>query len=287
LDSRGLDVQLALTYNSRLWHKANSDITFDIDRDWPAPGWNIGFGRIVSMGTDRGFMLIDGDGTRHGYTGNALPPSGWQYFSGKTIDGTFTDYTVSAYDGIPSSGTARLANGTTIYYGAANSTTRAIYPTQITDAQGNYITISYVSNQGPNIQTISDTMNRSITFNYTNGLLTDITAPGLTTNSTRTLVRLQYRAHTLSYSFSLTPHVCSPTVNVLEAIYYPATNTGYWFGTDAYSGYGMITKIQECRQMSYTNGTISKHTDPFNISREVIYEYQTSGTLSAGNYSRV
>lgn len=282
LDSRGLDLQLALTYNSRLWHKANSDITFDIDHDWPSPGWNIGFGRIVSMGTDRGFMLIDGDGTRHSYTGNALAPSGWQYFTGKTIDGTFTDYTVWAYNGIPSSGTARLANGTTIYYGAGNSTTRAIYPTQITDAQGNFITISYVSNQGPNIQTISDTMNRSITFNYTNGLLTDITAPGMTTNSTRTLVRLQYKSHTLGYNFSLTPHVCSPTVNVLEAIYYPATNTGYWFGdTDSYSGYGMITKIQECRNMTYNNGIIGKHSNPFNISREVIYEYQTSGTLSA------
>lgn len=283
LDSRGLDLQLALTYNSRLWHKANSDITFDIDRDWPAPGWNIGFGRIVSMGTDRGFMLIDGDGTRHGYTGNALAPSGWQYFTGKTIDGTFTDYGVWADNGIPSSGWAKLANGTTIYYGTSNSTTRAIYPTQITDAQGNYITITYVSNQGPNIATITDTMGRSIVFNYTNGLLTDITAPGLTTNSTRTLVRLQYKSHTLSYNFSLTPHVCSSAVNVLEAIYYPATNTGYWFGdTDSYSGYGMITKIQECRNMTYsTSNGISKHSDPFNISREIIYEYQTSGTLSA------
>lgn len=135
LDSRGLDMSLALTYNSRLWHKANSDITFDIDHDWPAPGWNMGFGRIVSMGTDRGFMIIDGDGTRHGYTGNALAPSGWQYFSGKTVDGTLIDYTVSAYNGIPSYGTVRLPNGTTIYYGAANNTTRAIYPTQITDAQ--------------------------------------------------------------------------------------------------------------------------------------------------------
>ncbi len=212
---------------------------------------------------------------------NALAPSGWQYFAGKTIDGTFTDYTVWAYNGIPSAGTARLANGTRIDYGAENTTTRAIYPTQITDAQGNYITISYVSNQGPNIQTISDTMGRSITFNYTNGLLTDITAPGLTINSTRTLVRLQYKSHTLNYNFSLTPHVCSSTVNVLEAIYYPATNTGYWFGdTDSYSSYGMITKIQECRNMSYSSSVISKHSDPFNISREVIYEYQTSGTLS-------
>ncbi len=280
LDSRGLDLELSLNYNSRLWHKAGSNITFDIDRDWPAPGWNIGFGRIVSMGTDRGFMIIDGDGTRHGYTGNAMAPSGWQYFSGKTIDGTFTDYTVYANNGIPYYAYARLSNGTVISYGAGNSNTRAIYPTQITDAQGNYITISYIGNQGPAISVISDTMNRSITFNYANGLLTEINAPGLTTGSTRTLVRMEYQQRTLNYSFSLTPYVCSNTINVLKAIYYPATNTGYWFGeTDSYSDYGMLTKIQEFRNMSYSNSVISRNTNF--LSREMIYEYQTSGTLSA------
>ncbi len=150
------------------------------------------------------------------------------------------------------------------------------------DAQGNYVTISYVSNQGPNISLISDTMNRSLVFNYTSGLLTEITAPGLTVGSTRTLVRMEYQPLTLNYSFSLTPHVCASTVNVLKAIYYPATNTGYWFGdTDSYSGYGMITKIQECRNMSYSNGVISKNSNSFYTSREMIYEYQTSGTLTA------
>lgn len=193
LDSRGLDLELSLNYNSRLWHKAGSNITFDIDHDWPAAGWSIGFGRIVSRGTDRGFMIIDGDGTRHGYTGNALAPSGWQYFTGKTIDGTFTDYTVYAVNGIPNYAEARLSNDTVISYGAGNSSTRAIYPTQITDAQGNYMTISYTGNQGPDISVISDTMNRSITFNYTNGLLTEIKAPGLTLGSTRTLVQMEYK----------------------------------------------------------------------------------------------
>jgi hypothetical protein len=114
LEGRGLDLALALNYNSRVWHKAGSEITFDIDRDWPAPGWNLGFGRIVSMGTNKGFMLIDGDGTRHGYVGNALPASGWQYFTAHTIDGTLIDYSVSAYSGVPSWATAQLANGTVI-----------------------------------------------------------------------------------------------------------------------------------------------------------------------------
>src|SRR5262245_4380353 len=43
-DGRGLDINLGLALNTRVWHKANSQITFDIDRDWPAPGWSLGFG---------------------------------------------------------------------------------------------------------------------------------------------------------------------------------------------------------------------------------------------------
>ena len=50
LEGRNIDISLALTYNSRVWHKANNEITFDIDRDWPAPGWSLGFGKIIEHG---------------------------------------------------------------------------------------------------------------------------------------------------------------------------------------------------------------------------------------------
>ncbi len=35
LPGRGLNLSLALTYNSRVWNKAGTNINFDIDRDWP------------------------------------------------------------------------------------------------------------------------------------------------------------------------------------------------------------------------------------------------------------
>ena len=70
----------------------------------------------------------------------------------------------------------------------------AVYPTSIKDPNGNYITITYVNNSGPRIQTIVDTLNRIINFHYdANNFLTAITGPGLN-NSTRTLVRLQLPA---------------------------------------------------------------------------------------------
>ena len=93
LDGRGLDVSLAMHYNSRLWHKSGSDMYFDVDGDY-LPGWNFGFGRIVTAGS--GYMMIDADGTRHSYAGNpwnySAPNTSLQGFDGYTTDGTFINY---------------------------------------------------------------------------------------------------------------------------------------------------------------------------------------------------
>lgn len=82
LDGRGMDLKLEMEYNARVWHKtynywANANqVTFDIDRDWPAPGFNLGFGKLINMGNDnyyatanKGYILVDNDGTRHPYAG--------------------------------------------------------------------------------------------------------------------------------------------------------------------------------------------------------------------------
>lgn len=71
LPGRGFDLALDLTYNSRLWHRADQRIYFDIDDDWPAPGWSLGFGKLVVWWVEHGGfqgMLVDADGTRHSYS---------------------------------------------------------------------------------------------------------------------------------------------------------------------------------------------------------------------------
>lgn len=45
LPGRGIDLALNLNYNSRVWNKAGNELTFDIDRGFPAPGWSLGFER--------------------------------------------------------------------------------------------------------------------------------------------------------------------------------------------------------------------------------------------------
>jgi RHS repeat-associated protein len=277
LPGRGIDVSLGLVYNSRLWNKAGSEISYDIDKGWPGPGWNLGFGKLLGMGVANGSMIVDPDGTRHPYTGTITGDSSGSYGVMHTTDSSIIDYTYSTGTG---GGIiwarAQLPNGTLINYGAPGP--GAVYPTFIEDANGNYITITYVNNTGPQIQTITDTLGRVINFYYdTNGLLTAITAPGLTTGTTRTLVRLHYKQLTLNYGFSgLTARVTDTTPWVLDAIYYPATSTGYWFGdSDSYSSYGMIARVRQQRAMTLSaasltvQGTVTKGTE----SSESAYNY--------------
>jgi len=50
LPGRGINISLGLAYNSRLWNKAGSQISYDTDRGWPAPGFSLGFGKLLGMG---------------------------------------------------------------------------------------------------------------------------------------------------------------------------------------------------------------------------------------------
>ncbi len=285
LAGRGLDVNLSLIYNARLWEKSSTLMSYDNDRGWPAPGWNLGFGKMMYMGGTGGCMLVTPDGTRRSYDGtNYVYSYGSVYesdHSEHSTDGSFIDYSCSYYSdtyGQTLTGYASLPDGTTITYGSPSSSADQLYPTQITDVQGNYIDITYVGGHGPNIDTISDTLGRTITFNYdgTSGRLSDITAPAFGGGTPRTLVRLNYTAQTLSYAFAsgyTTDVPGGDTQYVLKSIYYPDTNNGYWFGdSDSYSPYGMIAKVDQQRGMSWSSGTISSGT----MTDKQTYDFPTT-----------
>ncbi len=307
MDGRGIDLSLAMNYNSRLWHKNGTDMYFDIDNDY-IPGWTFGFGKIITAGT--GFMLIDADGTRHSYGGNtwnySAPNTSLQGFDGYTKDGTFINYWAKGYKPQFNStileARAWLPNGTTIVYGA--STKLTAYPTLITDANGNVMTITYRNNQGPNIDTITDTLGRMVKFKYApfNGkdVVVAVTVPGFNGGADRVAVQYAYDTRNLTlaganYGFSgVTPRVQNSLITVMKAIYYPATNTGYWFGdSDSYSNYGMIRKVSERRAMVCSNPndtTAQANIVPAGagtMSRQMVYSHTTlpgysgtTGTLS-------
>ncbi|HEX8130206.1 MAG TPA: PKD domain-containing protein [Pyrinomonadaceae bacterium] len=257
MPGRGLSIQLKLAYNAHVWNKSGSEVSYDLDRDWPAPGWSLGFGKLIKV--DNRSMLIDSDNTRHSWTGTVNTYSWGQTFNGRTTDGTFIDYTHNATTaGVITTGMASYPNGTVINFAAPGN--NAVYPTRITDPNGNYITITYRNNSGPQIESVTDSMGRPILFHYdASGQLTAISQPSDIFGNSRTLVRLHYRTLTLDATFSgLTAKIRSNPVKVIDALYYPSTCTGYWFGdADSYSSYGMIAKVQEQRAMTLTAASLN------------------------------
>jgi RHS repeat-associated protein len=303
LAGRGLNVDLGLHYNSQVWSKVDSTISYDMDKDWLAPGWTTGFGKIVNV-LNGGIMQVDVDGTRRFYPGTIEGSGSLITYTGQTNDGSFiksrTTTSVSPNGQCFYNPTTYLKypDGTTIWYDVFEyrgcytlSEPITMVPRRIQDRNGNQITITYHSpvNNPPGrwINTITDTLGRVLTFNYTldnnRYYLTSITGQGLPDENqqtvTRTFVRLQYKSHTVTHNFTgLTPNVREANIKVLSAIFYPATQSGYWFGdADSYSPYGMIRRVDERRAMDYSeqNGITQGQ-----LTRRRTYSYPDSTTTA-------
>lgn len=278
-------------------------MTFDIDRGFASvPGWTLGFGKIVGMGSEGGCMVVDADGTRHGYTGNLTSWSTGIQFNGHTTDGTFIDYNCYLPNGYYGSGWAHRSDGTTIYYTTQGPVLNHLYPSQITDAHGNYINITYRNTSNPQIDTVTDTLGRVITFHYDNlDRLIYVKAPRMTdqgsqysSDTTRILLRIHYRELTLNYSFAsgITPIVSNGTPWVIDSIIYPATGTGYWLGgADSnapdygtfYSSYGMLTKVEEHRGMSWSSDSEEQGViSPGTVTKRAEYNYPLTTSNVSG-----
>ena len=309
IPGRGLNLDLSLYYNSLVWSRIDQDISYDLDKDWLSPGWNIGFGKIVNI-INGGIVQFDADGTRRFYSGPISGANDAVTFQGQSTDGSFiknfsqTSVTSNGQCFYNPTTYLKYPDGSTIWFDALESRCFSVSepitmaPKRIQDRNGNQITITYYSPStntptGRWINQIRDSLGRTYTFNYAldNGkyYLTDITGQGFpdpngqpNTTVSRTFVRLQYKNQIITHNFSgLTPHVRENNIKVLSAIYYPATQSGYWFGEDnSYSPYGMINIVDEERAMNYSvlNG-ISRGTS----TRQRVYSYPTETTTATDN----
>lgn len=91
---RGLNLSLALNYNSRLWNRVDGDMVFNLDKDWPSPGFSLGFGKIIGTGDVGGYMIIEADGLHRSHQGRTALYADRQEFTARTVDGSFIDYIV-------------------------------------------------------------------------------------------------------------------------------------------------------------------------------------------------
>jgi RHS repeat-associated protein len=299
LAGRGKNVSLNLFYNSKVWLKTNYNdvpsMVFNHELGFPAPGWSLGFGKAVQLGSS-GVGLEDADGTVHQFAGDVLSFCNSAdtscnkdlvvAFKFHSIDGTLLDayFSFKAVGGFVD-GLVRYPNGTTVQYGAPGYYGTVMYPTGITDRNGNHIAIAYRRDSGPQIETITDTLGRAINFHYdANDLLIAITAPGVgdckTSGGTREVVRFHYSQVDLKYAFdpSIAREIVRPGDNWrVDTVYFPGTSTGYWFGDpESYSSYGMIAKVSQRRGMSLQTtsltdqGTLDNNGNP---TRERTYNY--------------
>lgn len=261
LPGRGLSVSLSLIYNSRVWHEGNfnengtpTSVHYNFDETWPAPGFNLGYGRIEGvrppMGLDE-FLITDADGTRHTTTRTTWSiPNDNNY---DTTDGSYIHYQGGYFSGV-----ATYTDGTRVEYGAAKDLTNPcctnnprsyLYPVKITDRNGNQKLISYVGGVGPKISSVQDTMGRYVRFHYdAAGELVTVTVPGYADGDDRQTVRLYYETISVNGNFSILAHgPAGGTARVVRYAYVPGTNAGYRYD---YSAYGMISGIRELRGMS-------------------------------------
>ncbi|MCU1264914.1 MAG: repeat-associated core domain protein [Acidobacteria bacterium] len=315
LPGRGLNIDLSAFYNSRIWNRADylhTTISYDVDQGWPAPGFTLGYGHLRWQGTvSRSWELADSDGTRH----QLLDPSaypGTQTYTYDSADGTSIHLIANAGTP-PTPTTATYADGTQVLFGAQNSQTLIYYPIQITDRNGNQILISYVGGSGPRISSIQDTMGRYVNFKYVGNDLVAITAPGLTGQADRPVIRFYYQDVTgLNQSglFQSGTSVNAPlngTAHVIKYIYLAnsvETNDAHIGYRYDYSAYGMIYQIAKVQGMTintaandYTQAgavnsegtqaaltTYSYPTTPSNLSDAPTYTTRTddwAGRVSA------
>ena len=263
----GLDLDLTLYYNSRVWtvDSVGNTINFNADNDWPSYGFRLGWCPLEYDATNDQFLLTLPDGSKETLTNNGAG-------SYVTTDGTLMSFGPAAQFG---GNILRLKDGTWLQYIVfPGSQTNRFRVQGITDPNGNYIYFTYRSDtwaqsapHGQEIDTIYDTAGNQFTFNYdTNHKLSSIM------QGSKTWATFTWGTTPLTYNFSglTAPDTqdSGSTLNVLLACTYP-DGTGYNFG---YGGWGIVNSISRFNsgmssvrssvQYNYPAGTVAQTGHP-------------------------
>ena len=162
----GLDLGLSLAYNSlAVWTVSGNYAAFDMDQGDLSPGFRIGFPVVQgpyynNLASAYCYILI----TPSGQHVELRQISTYIY---QTVDATYSQLDLSNGAMIFRAGGAQLTF-------TANPSNTEYHCTEVKDRNGNFLTIYYGGTE--DIQTVTDTLGRVITFNYdTNGNILSIT----------------------------------------------------------------------------------------------------------------
>lgn len=234
----GLDLGLGLSYNSLVWTKDGTGITFDADRGWPSPGFRIGFPviepRFYNPQTGKNtFMIVTPAGGR-----TELRQVGTTNVY-ESADSTYLQLT----DG-GSSLTLLTTNGTRLTFTLSGGQYRC---SQVKDRNGNFLTVAYFSDG--RIDRITDTLGRVINFNYDSFLnLASISQPWKRETTTGFVDEVHYWATfgyanlTLQPSFSNLAVVGEQPGTVLPVLSQLNLHDGSYYKF-AYNQWGQVWKV--------------------------------------------
>ncbi len=282
LPGRGFDLDFGLTFNSRIWTRSigsPTQMTYNMDGGWIAPGFLAGYGYLddQSEGAIKQFMIRDPNGTRHRMVN---VPGTNNYESN---DGTFIKLTA---DGV-NPPVATYPGGTQIKYGAGDtSLVTRFHPTQVKDRNGNFIAIAYAgeAGKGPKIDSIQDTLGRYIRFKYAGNDLIAITAPGMTGQPDRPVMRFYYENISgLNQSGLFHPSITvnappGGTARVIRYIYLAnateAANAHIGYRYD-YSSFGMMYRITRLHGMTISTAA-TEYTQMGSVTNDGTLAAQTT-----------
>lgn len=251
-------LDLTLTYNSRIWQKVptatpRERMVYDIDNDWPAPGWRFPFERVVV--TQEEPVLVGVDGARHPARVTAADNSSGVHIT----DQITTDGSLIALHHEQGPATrlawANYPDGRRVEFTALSDDGRTLYPTGYIDRHGNLTTLTYRAGTGPAIDIITDSVGRQLRFLYDPaGRLTGIRGPGCHTGGDIMLLRLHHSSVTPHTAWDPQLSVDAPgALPVIDALMTPPTGRGHWFADPGdYNGYGMLREVRECAAMTWT-----------------------------------
>ena len=153
LGRAGLDLGLSLSHNSLVWTKSGSFISFDDDQGFPSPGFRLGFPVIQPL-------YFNPEVGNWAYL--LITPNGARVELRQVGTSALYEAADSSHLLLDSSTmTLRSTDGTQLSYVWKGIDFQC---TQIKDRNGNFITINYTS--FGRIDTVVDTLNRTIKFNY-------------------------------------------------------------------------------------------------------------------------
>jgi RHS repeat-associated protein len=282
---RGASANIGLTFNSRVWNVDDGKLTFNYVGAYPAPGWTMGYGKIIrnynatatgdksgiGSGNSPGdYLLVAGDGTRIRLAAKYDAQAGrWLH---ESDDGSFLKFD-------PRSGEMRYPDGSRMIYSSVNG---SLLPTAMIGTNGGAITMTYrdycegagclrVFRHRTALSAVRDTMGRYVTFHYYGdgdyqdnaasgrpaGELAAIKAPDKN-GVQQEVIRVEYQLLTLKYNFggiAVDAPANNSQIQVVRRIYYPQTGRGFLFLD--YSSYGMPRKISHRMVMTGAGGAIT------------------------------